>query len=105
MPKYINAKGRIITASSKAYQLIFMEQGYKPADVGKPTGAKPAPDQKPEDVPQVLDQETLNTMKYADIKELARQMEIPRYANTKKNDLINLILNKTGTHHGSQGQG
>lgn len=99
MRKYINALGRIITASSKAYDLFYKEQGYLPF---KDEVAKPKDhiqeiqacneETATEDIQ--YSHEYLATLEYAEIKEIGKQLEIPKYANTKKDNLIELILEK-----------
>lgn len=118
MSQYVK-DGHVIIASEKAYRLIYHEQGYLPAannltppeEPEKPadsaietqngTGLQPVPPEPPVDNP-LESEKTLENMSYAELKEMAKGLEIPKYANTKQADLITLIQGKLSDADGTK---
>lgn len=94
MCKYINAEGRVIIASSKAYALFYKEQGYLPLQESLENNTIPEQDELCMNIEGQFTREKLLVLGYTEIKEIAKQLDIPKYANTKKDQLIELILEK-----------
>lgn len=114
MPRYVK-DGRVIFASKKAYDAIYAEQGYLPMEEEKHTEDKKdeAPAEKIEDEKSNNDVEEeddysddgdidpnenmplsarVGLLTYEQLKEKAKELGIPRYANTKREELEVLIV-------------
>lgn len=90
MAQYVK-DGHVIAASEKAYNVVYREQGYLPVvDAEKPAELS------------LNNIGVLNEMAYQEIKDIAKQLEIPKYANTKQEDLVMMIKEKLGDTDGCE---
>ena len=118
MPKYIK-EGHVIFASERAYNALYSEAGYLPykeekeavqtQDVpfqekqeGQEAHGEEQDDYEDdfddkEDV-EIDDNEAMpliarvNMLSYEDLKAKAKELNIPKYANTKRDELVNLVV-------------
>lgn len=118
MPRYMK-DGHIIFASNRAYKTIYEEQGYLPLKEEKTKEGKeekavvPFNDEADDMEDDYSDDEEVAESKveldsndamplaarvamlsYEELKAKAKELGIPKYANTKRDDLVNLIVEK-----------
>lgn len=114
MPRYIK-DDRIIFASSVAYKAIYEDQGYLPLKEENDAEENPVIDndveleddyseddsEEPKDVEVDIDPNDamplaarVAMLSYEELKTKAKALGIPKYANTKRDELVNLIVEK-----------
>lgn len=114
MPKYVK-DGRVIFASQRAYERLYADAGYLPYREDKklvqeedqapkapftPEGGQAAEDQDDyeDDYVEIDENEAMplvarvNMLSYEDLKAKAKELGIPKYANTKRDELVNLVV-------------
>lgn len=115
MPRFVKGN-RIIFASNKAYETIYREQGFLPLTDEKVAEAKEnaAPATDTEEAVDIVDEEQddyedetdggldpndamplaarVGLLSYEQLKEEAKKLGIPKYANTKREELERLII-------------
>lgn len=114
MPKYVK-DGRVIFASQRAYERLYADAGYLPYREDKkpvqkenqapkvpftPEGEQATEDQDDyeDDYVEIDENEAMplvarvNMLSYEDLKAKAKELGIPRYANTKRDELVNLVV-------------
>ena len=114
MPKYVK-DGRVIFASQRAYERLYASAGYLPYREDKkpvqeenqapkvpftPEGGQAAEDQDDyeDDYVEIDENEAMplvarvNMLSYEDLKAKAKELGIPKYANTKRDELVNLVV-------------
>ena len=114
MPKYVK-DGRVIFASQRAYERLYADAGYLPYREDKkpvqeenqapkvpvtPEGGHAAEDQDDyeDDYVEIDENEAMplvarvNMLSYEDLKAKAKELGIPKYANTKRDELVNLVV-------------
>lgn len=118
MPRYVK-DGRVIFASNRAYKTIYEEQGYLPlkeekTEEDKIEKAVASFNNETDDMEDdYSDDEELAELKVEldpndamplaarvamlsceELKAKAKELGIPKYANTKRDELVNLIVEK-----------
>lgn len=125
MPSYVKNE-RVIFASEHAYKTIYQEQGYlpveqdmiAPASTEEPPislGEEATPEQDREEIPEEdevgpgLDPNEamplaarVGLLSYQELKAQAKALGIPKYANTKHEDLIGLVVDALEAQHDNQ---
>lgn len=118
MPRYVK-DGRVIFASNRAYKTIYEEQGYLPlkeekteedkiekavASFNNETDdmeddysddeelAEPKVELDPNDAMPLAARVAM--LSYEELKAKAKELGIPKYADTKRDELVNLIVEK-----------
>ena len=114
MPKYVKA-GHVIFASQRAYERLYASAGYLPyhedkKPVQEENKAPEAPvtpaenkaqedqDDYEDDYVEIDENEAMplvarvNMLSYEDLKAKAKELGIPKYANTKRDELVNLVV-------------
>lgn len=114
MPKYVK-DGRVIFASQRAYERLYADAGYLPYREDEklvqeedqapkvpftPEGGQAAEDQDDyeDDYVEIDENEAMplvarvNMLSYEDLKAKAKELGIPKYANTKRDELVNLVV-------------
>lgn len=112
MPRYVK-EDRVIFASYHAYKTLYEDQGFLPLkDENEEQKELVAPSEVPEieEVDDYSDDEETDVtidpndavplaarvamLSYEELKAKAKELGIPKYANTKRDDLVNLIVDK-----------
>lgn len=114
MPRYTK-DDHVIFASSVAYKAIYEAQGYLPLKEGNDVEKRPAvdidveleDDYSEDDNEEAKDAEVsidpndaiplaarVAMLSYDELKAKAKELGIPKYANTKRDELVNLIVEK-----------
>lgn len=107
MPQFTDGK-RIIFASEKAYRLFYEEKGFKPIQEKKDDNDIPLKEESVDIENSDVEHEEVNIdlnsedgipiaakvsmLSYEDLKLKAKELGIPKYNTTKREDLIDLIV-------------
>lgn len=131
MPSYVKNE-RVIFASEHAYKTIYQEQGYLPVeqdiiapvsteeppmDLGEEATSEETPEEEPEDDYSDEEDEAgagldpneamplaarVGLLSYQELKAKAKALGIPKYANTKHEELIGLVVDALEAQHDNQ---
>lgn len=131
MPSYVKNE-RVIFASEHAYKTIYQEQGYLPVeqdiiapasteeppmDLGEEATPEATPEEEPEDDYSDEEDEAgagldpneamplaarVGLLSYQELKAKAKTLGIPKYANTKHEELIGLVVDALEAQYDNQ---
>lgn len=90
--------GKVITATEKAFKVVYSEQGYEPYE--EPKELEETPEETEENVEtdekikETIDEdieEALNELTVSELQEMAKKEEIKGYSSMKKAELIEAL--------------